>query len=296
MEQLELPFAMAGRSLFCLGNTAPLWSLYRATTIVTLHSVSFLEKSSSYHPAFRLFYRLLIPHVLRAAKAVITVSQSEKANILRHYPWTGRNLQVVEHGVFNDRLMAVAGHGGMRPNINSRIILFVGSLSRLKNIAGFIQAAALISREASFQYHIIGGTDRAFANLNIPIPSEVRACVHFLGQVDDPYQMIQAYQSAFCLVFPSFYESSGMPPLEAMASGCPAIVSKLPALEERCADAVLYCDPAHPETICQQVRRLLQDPALYEAITNKGRALSRKYTWRQAAEKTLAIIKSVLPE
>ncbi|HML29558.1 MAG TPA: glycosyltransferase, partial [Hyphomicrobium sp.] len=70
--------------------------------------------------------------------------------------------------------------------------------------------------------------------------------VHFTGQISDA-ELIDWVQHAVALVIPSFYEGFGIPPLEAMAVGCPVAVADIPALRETCGDAAIYFDPFVPE-------------------------------------------------
>ena len=86
-EQFELPWYSRGKTLFCPGNTAPVISLLSAQpVIVTVHDLSYRYFPEAYRPAFRLWYGLIIPLVLRRAASIITVSESERRAIIAHYP------------------------------------------------------------------------------------------------------------------------------------------------------------------------------------------------------------------
>ena len=80
-----------------------------------------------------------------------------------------------------------------------------------------------------------------------------------LGRVSDE-RLVELYRSAAALVFPSLYEGFGLPPLEAMACGCPVAVSRVAALPEVCGDAAVYFDPTSVETIAQGIVEVLDRP------------------------------------
>jgi glycosyltransferase involved in cell wall biosynthesis len=162
-------------------------------------------------------------------------------------------------------------------------ILAIGGRSRRKNLAvieraleGFGPAPPLVVAA--------GGASRAFAASNAaPASRSV-----FLDQVSDA--AIKAfYASALCLVFPSRYEGFGLPPLEAMACGCPVITSRAASMPEVCGDAVLYCDPDRPETVAANIRLLMTDQALRVGLIAKGNDRVRLFSWNRSACRLLKI-------
>src|ERR1700733_7992391 len=98
-EQFELPWYSRGKTLFCLGNTAPVISLLGAQpVIVTVHDLSYKYFPEAYHPAFRLWYGFLTPLILHRARSVITVSESERRAIIAHYPRAAPRLHAIANG------------------------------------------------------------------------------------------------------------------------------------------------------------------------------------------------------
>lgn len=101
------------------------------------------------------------------------------------------------------------------------------------------------------------------------------------------------YNRAKALVYPSFYEGFGLPPLEAMSSGCPAIVSDIPTHREVCGDAVLYADPHSPEQISSVIQKVLEDGSLQQSMRKKGLEQSQKFSWERTAKETIKIFRSL---
>jgi glycosyltransferase involved in cell wall biosynthesis len=117
----------------------------------------------------------------------------------------------------------------------------------------------------------------------------IKQLVNFDGQVSVD-RLVQLYRDASCLVVPSYYEASPLPPLEAMALGCPVIVSRIPALMERCGDAALYFDPRSAADIARQISQVMDNSDLRDALRQNGFERAAAFTWDRSAAATLAVI------
>ena len=114
-----------------------------------------------------------------------------------------------------------------------------------------------------------------------------------VGYVSDA-QLKSLYRHATCFIFPSFYEGFGIPPLEAMACGCPVIASTAPALREVCGDAALYFDPARPDELAAHLRAVFADATLRDRLRAAGLRRLERYSWQASAELNLAAIREVV--
>ncbi len=103
-------------------------------------------------------------------------------------------------------------------------------------------------------------------------------------------ELAALYARATALVFPSRYEGFGLPVLESLAVGGVVICSDASTMPEVGGDAVLYFAPDEPAQLAAQVRRLLDDPALRDALVRAGAMQSAKYSWSRSAQGTLAAI------
>jgi glycosyltransferase involved in cell wall biosynthesis len=93
------------------------------------------------------------------------------------------------------------------------------------------------------------------------------------------------YEAAALFAYPSFYEGFGLPPLEAMACGCPALVARTSALPEVCGDAAVYCDPADAHDIAAKISLILNDSDIAAELRGKGLARSAMFTVRSSASR-----------
>ena len=286
-EQLELPLLARGRTLFCPGNTAPIISLLSSQrVIVTVHDLSYRYFPKAYTPAFRIWYGIIVPLVLRHATAVITVSESERASMATYYPDAAPRIHAIQNGG-----LPVGFHPPANTPIaaDQKYVLYVGSLSKRKNFHGVIETAHRLARKRGFNFILVGGNPDGISKNALKISNDVQPYLTFAGNVDDS-TLMQLYCQASCFLFPSYYEASGLPPIEAMACGCPVVASDIPALKERCGNAAIYCNPADIDSIVAAVETIMDDSNLRTKLQTLGRQRAATFTWEHCAEQTLNLI------
>ncbi|HUC19537.1 MAG TPA: glycosyltransferase family 1 protein [Acetobacteraceae bacterium] len=292
--QLELPFFARDGLLFSPGNIHPLLPLARMGSVVTVHDLAYAAYPEAYSKAFRLLYSLLVPAALRRADAVITVSDAEKTHILGRHPAANGRIHAVHLGAPQG---CPAGDGPSVPEntlANRPFVLWVGTLIARKNPQGVIDAVARVNQDTPLDLIVAGASQPGLLKGGLSLPPELQGRVHFHGQINDIAELRRLYESATALVFPSFYESFGLPPLEAMRFGCPVIASDIPALREICGDAALYADPHQPADIARRIRRLLNDPALRAELSERGSRRAVLFSWERCARETFTILSRVL--
>jgi glycosyltransferase involved in cell wall biosynthesis len=102
------------------------------------------------------------------------------------------------------------------------------------------------------------------------------------------------YQSAISLVFPSFYEGFGYPPLEAMSLGCPVIVSNAASLPEICLDAAYYINPYDYRAISEAMRKMIEDKEIKNRLIEKGKIRVKSFTIEKFIQKHIDQIEALL--
>lgn len=288
-EQTTLPAAVGAGTLFCPGNTAPVASLLgRARVVVCVHDLSYLYFPAAYSLPYRTVYNMLTPLIFRRAEAVITVSQSERSAITSRYPGVAPRISAIQNG----------GLGASVPLDRPRApdlpepgyMLYVGSLSKRKNFPMMFKVACDLAERRGLRTVFVGGTAASLEESDQQVPASIADKIVFAGQVNDTDRLVDYYKGASVFLFPSLYEASPLPPIEAMTCGVPVISSTIPSLEERCGDAALYCDPGDAASIAAQVEAVLDDPALAADLAAKGRQRADEFSWHNGALRTLELI------
>jgi glycosyltransferase involved in cell wall biosynthesis len=169
-------------------------------------------------------------------------------------------------------------------------LLFTGRLNARKNIRGLIQSLQFLE-DKNISLVIVGEKNWKSPQVDeLLIEKKTKERVIFTGFVPDgELAAIYAMAKTFC--YPSFAEGFGLPPLEAMASGVPVVVSATTSMPEVCSHAALFADPSDPKNIAEKINGLLKNKTLYEQKRKEGLEWSRQYTWKRTAE---GIMESVL--
>jgi len=102
------------------------------------------------------------------------------------------------------------------------------------------------------------------------------------------------YSQALAYVFPSFYEGFGLPPLEAMAGGCPVVSSNKSSLPEILGEAAIYFNPEDEGEMIKQIEKIIEDKNLRQEWVKRGYEQVKKYSWEKCAQETLGVYGEVL--
>jgi len=174
-------------------------------------------------------------------------------------------------------------------------VLFIGSARPHKNLAALLRAFEMISASVPHDLLIVGGLDKqrtADSSIHALIAGLGRR-VRVLEDVDDE-SLVGIVANADALVMPSLYEGFGLPALEAMAAGCPCLVSSAASLPEVCGNAAVFFDPRDPSDIAQQLSRVLDDASMRANLSAAGRARAAEFPWESTAERTVAVLERSL--
>ena len=165
----------------------------------------------------------------------------------------------------------------------ANMIVIIGSNAPHKNIGLILRMADRLARE-KLSVAVVGMADARVFQANLTLPDA--ANVHWLGRLSDG-ELAGLLGHAMCLAFPSFVEGFGLPPLEAMALGCPVVSSDRASMPEICGEAALFAAPDDPEGWLRQFIRLRDDPALRRAMAERGLAQAARFRWQASAERYL---------
>ena len=236
-------------------------------TVVTLHDVQHRDLPEFFGPAHRSFRRLAYDRAARAADAVVVTSEFVRGRAVDALGLDPTRIHVAPHAI--DHTVFRPG-----PEEPEPIVLYPARPWPHKNHARLFEAFAML-RETRPQLRLIltgGGLERLE-----PLPDGVEN----LGLVPAA-QLASLYRRAACLVYPSLYEGFGIPPLEAMACGCPVAASNAGAIPEVCGDAAVLFDPSDVEAMSAA---MVDADNRREELRGRGFARAALYTWDETARR-----------
>ena len=284
-ENRDLPSAAYRGLLVNLGNSGPL--LHRRQ-LVTIHDASVYRIPENFSRAFRLWYKLSLPVLARRSLRVLTVSQFSRGELASCLRVPQERFEVLYNGV--DHMRAVRSEPEVLARLGvdpRRYVLCIGSQIRNKNHAAVLAAMRGLAG-APLTLVCVGSANRAIFS-----GGDCAASANIIGAGTVTDSELKAlYENALCFVFPSLYEGFGIPPVEAMAAGCPVIVSDAAAMPEVCADAALYCDPHAPDTLREHIEALRADAGLRESLIARGLARAAEFTWARSTRTLLDLVQS----
>ncbi|TDL79861.1 glycosyltransferase family 1 protein [Palleronia sediminis] len=272
-EQGALGRASRGGVLLSLCNAGPL--LHRRHA-VAFHDAHLWTMPAAFSRRYRAWHALLRPRLARRAALAMTVSRHSAAELSPRLDMPAARFEIVPNAA--GHLSAPADPGaalgalGLAPG---GYLLAVGNLSPNKNLARLAQAAARAGAAVP-PVVVAGGAAPGVARAGA-------AGLRMLGRVPDE-TLAALYMGARGLVFPSLNEGFGIPPLEAMALGCPVAAARAGALPEVLGDAALWFDPRDTDDMARGLRDLatLDGPAR-AAVVARGQARAARFSWDRSA-------------
>ena len=272
-EQVSLPLAARGSLLLNLCNLGPLGA---SRCLTLMHDALVFTAPDSFPKAFRWKYRAMLPLLGRRHLGILTVSEHSRSELASVGVCVPERCRVVYNGVEHVRDAYRGDERALPDRIPSgRYALALASTLPRKNVAVLFEALAG-GRIDDIGIVLYGAATRDdFARAGVAVPDSVV----FAGFVDAA-GLAMLMSRALALCFPSTSEGFGLPPLEAMALGCPAVVAPCGALPELCGEAALYAAPAAPEQWVRCLRRLADDGLLRDRMQALGLARASRFTWR----------------
>lgn len=288
----------AGLDAVVYQNFVPPPSQARHARVAFVHDVIFESHPEFFTRRERLYFKPL-RYLTHRADRVCTVSGCERSRLVRFGYATPDRVDVVPNGVDEafvprEHLPGVESERVLdRFDAPERFVLYVGRLNARKNVAALVRAVAHFT-SPDLQLLIAGAADATSEDLaGIAAASGVADRVRLLGRVNDADLRV-LYSAATVFCFPSLDEGFGLCPLEAMASGTPAVVSNAPVMVETCGDAAVYVDPRDPKAIASAIDALIADAARHTELRYAGLARARTFNWNDSARRLLASVQAAV--
>lgn len=292
LEQLELLQVIPKETTLLWTPFINIPLLYRGKMLVTFYDMIFLAVPGYLNAPQRLYARILFQGIRRKAAHVLTISEFSKKEYMRLVAPESKNVTVTLLAAAPKWFEQAKASDALEPE---PYFLFVGNVKPHKNLSRLLDAFQQIKDRVPHHLVIIGRKDGFIvgdANL-LDVRSDLAGRVRFTGYLGD--ESLRTYFArATALVFPSLYEGFGLPPLEAMACGCPVIASNTTSIPEACGDAALYCDPLSVDDISAKMLQMANNEPLRQELIAKGQRQAQRFSWDDCAAKTVAVIRSLL--
>ena len=263
--------------------------------VATLHDLTPLLFPRLHPHARVLGYRLLARYSLRRCERVIVYSANTRRDLLEQRmaaPGAIVNIPLGVNPAFKPGLATEIFT--RRYQLERPFILTVGVLEPRKNHVMLFEVLRRLRDSGELvDLVIIGREGWRWKN---PLDRQqfraLKPWVRILADVPDA-DLAEFYNRAAVFAYPSLYEGFGLPILEAMACGAPVVSSGASSLPEVGGDAALYADPHDADEFTAQITRVLHDRALRAQMVEEGLRRARQFSWRRAAEETLAVYHEV---
>lgn len=275
----------------------------RKPSIVTIHDIIELTDPQDYRAYF--INRYLMSGITNATK-IIAVSEYTKQRVSRHFHISEKSIEVIPNGVSDmyhaiPKFHSTIGYKQLSQGLpilgRKPILLYVGSEHPRKNFEIALKVVHLL-REKFPEILLIKVGDAGLLSgrkhtLELIDKLGIKKHVHFAGKISTE-RINELYNIADVLLFPSRHEGFGMPPLEAMAAGCPVVCSNATSIPEVVGNAAMLHSPSNIEGFADSVTQLSENAELRKTMIEKGIKQAALFSWDAAARSVTSVYRSIL--
>jgi glycosyltransferase involved in cell wall biosynthesis len=280
----------------------------RTKIIVTIHDVIADHNPELIFPnaKSKFFWKLKQNAAIRQADLITTVSEYSKRQIIEYFNLPKSRMRVISEGVRPIFRVAAADKERIETlnkyqlNANENFLLSVGGISPHKNLGTLVTAFKKICETRTDVKLVLVGDYKddpffsAYPSLKKQIAElNLENKVIFTGYISDE-ELVDLYNEAALLVFPSFEEGFGLPAIEAMSCGTPVAASNCSSLPEVLGDVGRFFDPRNAENMADVIGQVLGNAEMRNTMKKSGLARAEQFKWKKAAQDTLAIFNELV--
>lgn len=288
-------------------------------TVLVVHDLVVWKRDQAFakkhNPKATWIEKITLPRAIKKASRIIAVSQSTK-NDIQHFFKTSQGKIAVIGCAAGDVYRPIDRESleeyRKKNNIPERFILAVGTLEPRKNYEAIIKSFhRLHKKNPDLHLSIVGGKGWHYRkifdlithlgiqmdnrmNTQTTIQENSEAKIHFFGYMKEE-DLARLYNLAEVFAYPSFYEGFGIPPLEAMQSGCPVVVSNTSSLPEVVGDAGKKIDPHDLDALTNTLEEVLKKKEVRKQMSQSGQIQAQKFSWKKTTNDILQLFHHISP-
>jgi glycosyltransferase involved in cell wall biosynthesis len=295
-EQVILPYHLRKDNidvLHCVGNTGPIWFSRHTKMVLTIHDVMFFNNinvSGLYNFIGNMYRRHVVKRLIRKVSQIITVSHFSKKDIVKELGIDPDKIEVIwesyneEYGKNKDLI----------PIENERYILCLGANDPRKNTNMIIEVFADLAKSDLVDKLVIVGFNswQSSKAYKLAVDKKLADKIVFKDYISDN-QLVNYYKFASLFLYVSLYEGFGIPPLDAMACGCPVVASDVTSIPEIVGEAGLLVSPYSKDEIYNACVELINDRSLREQLVAKGFERIKAFSWGKMSQDILDVYTQV---
>lgn len=272
-------------------------------TVVTCHDLMPLQVPDI-HPTFysrmtgRRWYKRSIMAMTGAAR-IITVSEHTKRDLVEHTGYDAERIVVIPNGIdpefrpTTDAARRQVVRQGLGVPEGGKIVLHVGNCAPYKNLPALFKVVSLVQHRFDRPVYLLR-VGPPFTARQQKLVKELSLGSQILRRERLPLEeLVELYNAADVLLFPSLYEGFGLPVAEAMACGLPVVASNVTSIPEVLGEGQLAFAPGDVEGMAEAVVALFEKPAWRQELIARGLRRVRRFSWPLVAEQVLAVYEEI---
>ncbi len=256
--------------------------IFKRPSVVTVYDVIPFVLTNERKKSYNFYFKIAMEFVKKADR-LIAISKSTKRDLIKYLKIPGEKISLiyVDHKIFfptkkkKNKKFTVGFLGGLVKRKNTKILLDVADILRDQNI-----------------FFKIGGKGAGLEELKKMKENKKLKNVEFLGFIPDK-NLNNFYNSLDLFIAPTTYDGFCMPGLEAMACGCPILVSNTGALPEVAGNAGITVNPNNSIEITRAILNVKNNPYLKKKMSENGIRHAQKFSWEKCVKKTLKVYKKL---
>jgi glycosyltransferase involved in cell wall biosynthesis len=286
-EQIRLPREIKkDEILWSPSNAGP---ISVKNQVVTIHDLVPLDHPEWVSNTFSLWYKIFWPLLFKNARHFIAISEFTKSRMIEKLNVPESKISVVYNGV--ERYFFDEPKDNYKDQLPyKRYILTLGAIEPRKNLSTLLKAWNQIKSKVDDDIGLVvvgaKGDGAVFGEYTLDSNQER---VFFTGYLDEKY-IVSLYKNALFFVYVSFYEGFGLPPLEAMATGCPVITSNITAMPEIVGEAGILVDPFSILSIQNAILEYCNNSSLRNNNSILAVQRAKNYDWAKCSKNTFDVL------